>query len=757
MGKYLVFDEETETHTKYKRKASAFVQENWIVMRGWKKQGDAQCSYTYHPTHDRTSTLQIDDDVDLLIGFNLKFDLMWEMAQGNEQLAAFFKRGGKIWCCQYAEYLIMGQAEEAQMCSLDSIVEKYGGRKKIDEVKILWQAGVLTSQIQEDLLVDYLIGTEEEGRNSGDIGNTEKCFLGQITKAVQQGQLKMIQDRMDGLLCTTEMEYRGLKVDVAEAARRLQVLQADLKAQNDELDSYLPANLPFEFNWGSGIHASCYIFGGTVKYEQSATYIDEETGQLARLKATADWPLVLGTAMEPAAFAISGCLQDTFLSGAKKGELKFRKVPVQGELKTKIQPFYYSFEGVTNPDKSWTLKNTDGKGGPLYGTGKDIMVELFTRDIPFLKAMSRKTALDKEIGTYYVKADKKGKLSGMLTCVQREDHMLHHNLNHTITVTTRLSSSEPNLQNVPQTNKSEVKKMFVSRFGADGCMIEADYSQLEVVVQGVLSKDPQLCADLRNKIDFHCKRVSAKFGCTYEEALFWCKKEAAPDHVMWKNRRTGVKEFSFQRAYGAGAAAIAFATGMPINDVKELIVAEEIMYPGVIRFNAEVENEVLRSAVPFQTVNTDTGEWKTYRRGYYTVPTGTRYSFRTWNAPDFMLKRGVDNTFSPPELKNYPVQGTGGEFVQCVLGLLWRHFIACDNYGGKAFLVNTVHDCVWIDCHRSVRDQVCADIKRIMESIPAFYNTRHGMDIDVPFPVEVEYGPNMFDLHHWQEPERLAA
>jgi hypothetical protein len=44
-----------------------------------------------------------------------------------------------------------------------------------------------------------------------------------------------------------------------------------------------------------------------------------------------------------------------------------------------------------------------------------------------------------------------------------------------------------------------------------------------------------------------------------------------------------------------------------------------------------------------------------------------------------------------------------------------------------------------------------------MESIPAFYNTRHGMDIDVPFPVEVEHGPNMFDLHHWQEPERLAA
>jgi hypothetical protein len=69
-----------------------------------------------------------------------------------------------------------------------------------------------------------------------------------------------------------------------------------------------------------------------------------------------------------------------------------------------------------------------------------------------------------------------------------------------------------------------------------------------------------------------------------------------------------------------------------------------------------------------------------------------------------------------------------------------------------------VHDCVWVDCHKEVLDEVAADMKRIMECIPEYYNNRYGMSIDVPFPVEVEYGPNMNKLHHWKpsDPEILT-
>lgn len=753
---YKVFDLETEVHSSHKRKASCFDPRNWVVARGWKKQGDARCSWTYHPAIDRSTYLEIEPDVTLLVGFNIKFDLMWEMAQGNPHLHAFFKRGGKIWDCQYAEYLLRAQHPDAQMCALTDVAPKYGGTKKIDEVKALWEAGVQTSAIPEDLLIDYLVGTPEEQRNGGDIRNTELVFLGQIQKAVQLGMVKMIQDRMDGLLCTADMEFRGLKIDVKEAGRRLQILQNDLAEADTALNAYVPDDLPFDFNWGSKYHASYIIFGGTAKYQKQAPYRDPATGDWARKKAVEDWPLVKGVAVPPSEVEERGIQPDTFLSGPKKGLVKTRKVPVEGEIKTKYQDFYYTFKGYTEPKEEWATKNVDGNGAPVYQTNSDVITEISIRDIPFLKTLSKKQALDKEIGTYYLRYDEKKKeYVGMLTCVQPSDHMLHHKLNHTSTVTTRLSSSDPNLQNLPRGDKSEVKAMFVSRFGDDGCMIEADYSQLEVVVQGVLSGDTALCTSLRNRVDFHCMRVAAKFKktrpeVTYEYALDWCKNEDHPDYKAGKKERTKCKIFSFQLAYGAGAPTIAAETGMSLQETQDLIEVENELFPGVVEFNAKVETAVKKSSEPFQAVGND-GQWKTFRRGFWQAPTGTMYGFRTYEAQAWQAKRGITDSFSPPEMKNYPIQGTGGEVVQGILGLLWRHFISTNFYDGKAFLVNTVHDCVWVDCHVSVRDQVAADMKRIMESIPEYYNNRYNMSIDVPFPVEVEYGANMNNLTHWKE------
>ena len=759
MARYQVFDLETESRQLRKRFASPWHPENFVVLRAWKLQGDKQCSWRYY-TEKTQDYLRIPEDVTLLVGFNIKFDLLWEMADGNEDLRSFFKRGGAVWDCQYAEYLLQAQHPDYHMCSLDSIIESYGGRLKIDEVKKLWEAGVLTSQIPEDLLVDYAVGTEEEQRNSGDIGNTELIFLGQIKKAVQMGMLKAIQSRMDGLCATTEMEFNGLKIDVAEAGKRMKVLEAELAEAITELNGYIP-ELPdgLEFNWQSRVHVSALIFGGTIKYEKQAPYKDEATGDWVRKKATESWPLFDGVPVNPNGtdpvigtdgnglwYNISTQKrQDQFVSGAKKGEGKFKKVDVPGEIKVKYQDFFCKLPGYTEPDTEWKTEQTDGAGQPVYSTNDETIQELTTRNLPFCKALGRRAALVKELGTYYVRYDPKKKTyQGMLACVAPGTHIINHKLNHTSTVTTRLSSSDPNLQNVPRGDKSEVKKLFISRF-LGGKMMEADYSQLEVVVQGLLSGDKNLCEDLRQKIDFHCKRVAAKFGCTYEEALFRCKDESYEEYKLWKKRRTGCKEFSFQRAYGAGAAAISYTTGMDIEDIKQMIEAEEAMYPGVVIYNEKVEKEVNRTGVPFRDPQRG---FRSFRRGYYTSPTGCRYSFRSWDAPKFLKDKGINDSFSPPELKNYPVQGTGGEIVQMILGVLWRHFCGTDNYGGKALLVNTVHDCVWIDYHPDVEQELAANVKRIMESVPEELMRRFGMEVTVPFPVEVECGPNMYELHH---------
>ena len=750
----MVYDLETQTHSYLKRKASPFCPDNYIVATGWKIQGDKQASYEYFDKPGKR-WLKIPDDVQVLVGFNLKFDLLWQW--DNPDLVKFFKRGGRIWDCQYVEYLIHGQDARFHYPALTEVAVRYGGTEKIDEVKVLWDAGVQTSDINKDLLIDYLVGTKEEDRNGGDIGNTERVFLGQIKKVKELGMVKAVWSRMDGLCATTEMEWNGLKIDVAEAMKQFKELSAEREVLREELWDYIP-DLPEElvFNWGSPTHKSCLIFGGTVRYSKRDTYLDPKTGELARLVAYEEWPLFDGEPIDPkdcvtdkltnTVYTKDMVQQDTFKGGKRKGEPKTKKVRVPGELKTKIQDFYYTFEGYTQPLPEWRGKLKDGAGNPIYSTNGDNIAVLEGTGVPFCKALARFESLNKEINTYFLSRDKQGNLVGMLTCVDKADNRIHHNLNHCATVTSRLSSDNPNLQNIPRADKSNLKRVFVSRYGNDGQMLEADYSQLEVVVQGLLSGDSHLLNDLRNRVDFHCKRVAIqpKYNITYDEVVKIIKDEDHPEHKVWKKRRTNAKIFSFQRAYGAGAALIAAFTGMDVDEVKQLIEADETTYPGVVKFNTGVEEVVSASAKPFRD---PTNDYKVYRRGFWQAPTGCLYHFRSWPAKDWQKERGIEESFNPTEMKNYPIQGTGGEIVQGICGKLWRHFVSKDNYGNKAVLCNTVHDCVWVDFHNDVADEVAEDVKRIMETVPEWFE-QFDVKCSVPFPVDVETGPNMLDLKH---------
>lgn len=751
---YLIFDLETQIHKVHKRTSNPFYKENYVVARGWKKQGDTRCSMSMHGGRGPDNKLHIPDDVTVLVGHNIKFDLLYEMVADYDNLADFYRRGGQIWCTQYAEYLLNAQDREFHMNSMDQIIESYGGRKKVDGMKELWKAGVQTSDIDPALVEDYLIGTAEEQRNSGDIGNTELIYLGQIKAAEDLGMTQMIRVRMDGLLATTEMEYNGIKVDTVRAGKDLTGLNVRLAEATAELDQYI-ADIPEEvgFKWSSGPNKSCLIYGGTIRFKKQDTYVDPKTGQLARKLEDAIWPIINGEPHDPAGLFgpnADGLYpgQDIFKGGKRKGEGKTKKVKVPGELKVKYQDFFHECPGYVDPAilelKPGAL--LDGKGGPVYSTDSDTIELLANTGVPFLEAMGKKAALDKEIGTYYFKVDNKGEQKGMLTCVQPHDHIIHHALNHTSTVTSRLSASNPNMQNIPRGDKSTIKAMFVSRF-EDGVVGEIDYSQLEVVVNGLLTGDAKLIADLLKGVDFHCVRVAAREGCTYEEAKEWCKNEEHVKYAVWTVFRTECKVFSFQRAYGAGAATIALSANMTVEKVKEMILAEEEMYPGVVKFHKDVEAEANATAEAYRD---PARGYRTFRRGTWQAPTGTMYAWRSYDAPKFLKDRGITDQFSQPEIMNYPTQGTGGEIMQMTLGVMFRYFNKTRNFGGKALMVNTVHDCAWFDMEKEVVDQVMGVAKQIMQSVPQLL--KHYFDIDCPvnFPVDVEVGPNMLDLHHWE-------
>ena len=748
---------------------------------GWKKEGDEHCSYSYHPTHDRDVKLHIPEDVTVLVGHNIKFDLLW--LWDTEELQDFFRRGGTVWCTQLAEYLIRAQHHKFRMCALEDIAPMYGGTKKVDAVKDMWEAGYLTSQIPKDLLVDYLVGTEEEARNGGDIHNTELAYLGQLKAAKKMNMVHTIQQRMEALLATTMMEWNGLFIDVKEARTTLKKLKDEFHTLRSELDTFVPPipkdaihprdKTPFEFQWTSDAHVSTLIFGGHIKYRKRVQKADESGNPVFR-KLKFKEPLFNGEPVPPHNCLLlsytgdespckttadcmywKGVLQDRFLSGKRKGDGKFRNVEYQGEPHTVWEECLMYLPPLVDRDTvkeipikgGWENKDTDAKGVPLMRVNSDAIKVLSKMDVPFCKAYSRYTALSKEIGTYYVSRGPKGDLSGMLTCVDPETKIIHHRLNHTITVTTRLTGSDPNMQNIPRAGASRVKAMFASRFGVDGVMIDADYSQMEVVGLGLLSGDANLIHDLRAGVDFHCKRVAIKHGIPYEEALKLCKDDTGPEYQKWHAERTKCKIFSFMTQYGAGAQTIANETGMTVTEVEELIALEHKTYPDVQKFIDSVIQSIESSARPF---NDPSMGFRTFRRGYWQAPTGTLYSWRSYDAPAFMRRNGIMDTFSPPEIKNYPVQGTSGEIYQCQLGQVFRLFIRTRNYGGKAFLVNTVHDCVWGDAHKDVKDQVVHDLKRVLEDAPRSLKEIYGIESPVEFPVEVEVGPNMNDVGHYE-------
>lgn len=764
---YLIFDSETQIHRSHKRTANPFHPDNYVVMRGWKKQGDPHATAQRFQQGDPQNWLGIASDVDVLVGFNIKFDLLYEMQSGSPDLKAFYKRGGRIWCCQYAEYLLQAQARKYHMCSLDQIIEHYGGRKKIDGMKELWAAGVQTADIDPEMVKDYLIGTEAEGRNSGDIGNTELIYLGQVEAAEALGMTAAIHARMEGLAATTEMEFNGIHVDVKRARidhAVLAVKQEDAKTDLDVFIEDIPAEVGF--SWTSRVHTSCLIFGGRIRYRKQFTYIDPETGNNARLRSTEKWPLFLGHVVDPAVCVFSESkqlwalekdndgewiAQDTYVSGKKKGEGKFKNVKAWGEEKVKFQDFFYDLPGYTEGRIEWQTELLDGNGLKCYSTGKEVMDIITKLDIPFLKTMGRFQSHSKMLSTYYVVREEGKDPKGMLTCVGK-DHIVHHMLNHNTTVTSRMASSNPNMQNIPRGDKSTVKAMFNSRF-KNGVVGEIDYSQLEVIIQGWLSGDENMCRDIRNKIDFHCKRVALKNGITYKQALVYCKDETDKlNFQKWNKERTKCKIFSFQRAYGAGATTIADETGMTVEAVKSMIVAEDKEYPGIAKFNAKVAKIVTDSAVFFRD-----GErgYRPFRKGQWQCPTGTIYEWRSWDSPKFLRDKGIMDSFSPPELMNYPVQGTGGELVQLALGVLWRWFVANDNFDDRAFLVNTVHDCVWFDMQPDVVDRVMTGAMKIMSALPELIEYAYGLQCNVPFPVDAEIGANMLDLHHYQPKERM--
>ncbi|WYW03409.1 DNA polymerase [Pseudomonas phage vB_PpuP-Villemi] len=670
----------------------------------------------------------------IMVGFNIKFDILHAIYRDEENLNAWMDwivAGGQLWDCQLAEYLLEGMVPEAQILSLDEVAPRYGGVVKIDEVKAMWEAGIDTPDIPDDLMMKYL---------PGDLTNTEKVFVGQYTRAKAVGQTKSIMLNMGSLVYTIEAERNGMCIDQELGHVLAKELSDEIVELAARLNQYIPADFPTEFKWTSRFHQSALIFGGPVKYEVDEPIFDEAMQpvyyQLKEVQYVKKDGTTTPDMMDPDIAY--------YASGKNSGQAKTKQVTVpdiaRGQ-KTRKADRVYQLPGFTKPDPSWE-SSTEG----VYSVAGEVIEALGNRDIPFLKDLARRARLTKDLGTYFIVTDPKtGEQSGMLTLVQL-DGCIHGQFNHTLTVTGRFSSSKPNLQNLSGKDKSKVKSVFISRWREHGVICQSDFTSLEVYIQAVLTGDKQLIADLLAGLDMHCVKAAAKAHVDYEFVMQKVKVDKDPE---WIFKRKKAKEYSFQRAYGAGAAAIALSTGMDIEEVKELIAVDQARYPQIdpwyegITKVIEGSKRGIRKVIPHPNFPAKQCELRT---GYWRAPDNKLYAWLEQPSPKFVVEReGRFTGFTPTEIKNYPVQGTGGEWAKAAMWLAVRAFYARKNFGGKALLISQVHDACYGDFHNDVRDEAAALLHACMESASEFMQYYFGWHQPVHVPSETTWGASMIE------------
>lgn len=769
-------DLETENNEYYGSKASPYCPDNYVVESAWRidtTQADgtttvgATQSVRFNSRADFLAGnsaaegcrwFHIPEDCWLIVAHNAAYEISWFLTYQRQQFEAFLKRGGRVFCTMHGEYI--ASDFQSMYPSLDETAPKYGGTHKVDGVKILWEQGVLTSQIDPMLLHDYLV--------NGDIPNTALCFYGQCATFAQRNQMQYVWERMDALLAWAYCEWFGLFVNMPIARKNQEEQEQRIREIKQELQQYIPKDLPetLDFNFGSDFHMSALVYGGPIKYRKKVPY-DPPQYVKADYWEVGDFWVAVDDAPAPTGAT-------TYKSGKNKGLPKVFRLDTEEE-KLKWEDDLYFCPGLVNIQElpevirekyaergEFRQARTLQDGSPVYSTSTDAMEALARQGFAFCKLVNELGALEKDTGTYYLRTEYNEdgsikKTSGMVQYVIPNhpdgSGIIHHRLNTCATVTGRLSGSNPNLQNLPRDGTSKVKQMFTSRFGENGRITEVDYSALEVVMSCVHTGDRKLLSLLQNGTDMHCYRLAFKEHKTYEEMYDLCHNADGPDYKYWKQQRTDIKPPSFAAQYGATAKGIAFATGCTMEYAQSFLDNEAKLFPDTIGFRAVIKEEVERTGAEGRMYReqADDGSYRIYRIGTWTSPAGARYSFRQkeqWKevVPGQRKQKVMD--YKETEMANYWCQGEAFFLMAVAAGMVLRALLARDWFDNQVCLITNVHDALYLDsANPEVGREASLLVKQCMEDAPKRIHQlwpNYGIIGEVPFPAEAEMGTSMY-------------
>lgn len=285
--------------------------------------------------------------------------------------------------------------------------------------------------------------------------------------------------------------------------------------------------------------------------------------------------------------------------------------------------------------------------------------------------------------------------------IDPRDNAIHTVFRQTVTSTGRLSSTDPNLQNIPVRLEEgrKVRKAFTAR-DEDHILLAADYSQIELRILAHYAGDEALVESFLKNEDIHARTAGEIFDLPLDK--------------VDKNMRRKAKAVNFGIIYGISDYGLGRDLGIGRYEAKEYIDKYFQRYPGVERYL----NETVALAK---------------EKGYVTTLMGRRRYLPNINHKNYNLRSFAERT-----AMNTPIQGTAADVIKKAMVDLYR---ALSDQGLASKMVLQVHDELILDCPKEELAKAAKVVKEVME---------HTVELKVPLTVEIKTGEDWYSLHEYE-------
>ena len=320
-----------------------------------------------------------------------------------------------------------------------------------------------------------------------------------------------------------------------------------------------------------------------------------------------------------------------------------------------------------------------------YATNADVLEKLRDKH-PIVNFIMEYRQLAKLKSTY---------CDGLTAVVNPNTHRIHSVFTQTVTVTGRLSSTEPNLQNIPTRTElgREIRKMFVAKDGY--VLVDADYSQIELRVLAHIANDETMINAFRNNEDIHAVTASQVLGIPLEEVT--------------KEQRSSAKAVNFGIVYGIGEFSLAQDLHISVKEAKAYIESYLEKYHGVRNYMESIKEQAKKD-----------GYVKTMLNRIRYIP--------ELKSPNYNIRQ-----FGERVALNTPIQGTAADIIKLAMVRVDNRLI---NEGLKSKLILQVHDELIVEAHKDEVDKV----KQILSE-----EMQNAMELNVPLKVDMSTGHSWYD------------